>query len=184
MDLKEIMSVSGQAGLFKFVSQARNGIIVESFSDKKRSFISASTKVSALEDIAIFTEGEEVPLKQVFKKILSLEGEIILPEAGASPDLLKAFMEKVLPEYDHNRVYVSDIKKVVSWYQTLKEHDLLDFDEEDENSEAKGDAKDTDETDNAGSAKAAAKKPAADEDRGPAKVPGKKPAAKGGPASK
>ena len=60
MDLKEIMSVSGQGGLFKFVSQARNGIVVESFSDKKRSFVSAATKVSALEDIAVFTEKEEV----------------------------------------------------------------------------------------------------------------------------
>ncbi len=73
MDLKEIMSVSGQSGLFRFISQGRNGIIVESFTDKKRSFINASSKVSSLEDIAIFTSEEEVPLKQVLKSIFEHE---------------------------------------------------------------------------------------------------------------
>jgi len=129
MDLKEIMSVSGQGGLFKFVSQARNGVIVESFADSKRSFVSASTKISSLEEIAVFAVEKEVPLKEILKTIHSLEPEVAVPDPGSSADALKEFMEKVLPEYDRNRVYVSDIKKIVSWYGTLKANGLLEFEE-------------------------------------------------------
>jgi len=130
MDLKEIMSVSGQSGLFRFISQGRNGIIVEAFSDKKRSFINASSKVSSLEDIAIFTSEEEVPLKQVLKSIFELENGGPAPDPKSSPEELKAFMEKILPTYDHERVYVSDIKKLVTWYNTLLSLNMLSFEEE------------------------------------------------------
>jgi hypothetical protein len=130
MDLKEIMSVSGQSGLFRFISQGRNGIIVEAFSDKKRSFINASSKVSSLEDIAIFTSEEEVPLKQVLKSIFDLENGGAAPDPKSSPEELKAYMEKILPTYDHERVYVSDIKKLVTWYNTLLSLNMLNFDEE------------------------------------------------------
>lgn len=130
MDLKEIMSVSGQSGLFRFVSQGRNGIIVESFTDKKRSFISASQKVSSLGDIAVFTESDEVPLKEVLKKIHESQPGAPAPDTKSSPEMLRAFMEKILPEYDRDRVYVSDIKKLVTWYNTLLELKLLNFDEE------------------------------------------------------
>ncbi len=130
MDLKEIMSVSGHSGLFKFVSQGRNGIIVESFSDKKRMFVSASQKVSSLSDIAIFTDGGEVPLADVLKNIHTLEPGVPAPDAKSSPEELKKFMEKVLPSYDHERVYVSDIKKLVSWYNSLLDLNMLKFDEE------------------------------------------------------
>jgi hypothetical protein len=144
MDLKEIMSVSGHSGLFKFVSQGRNGIIVESFVDKKRMFVSASQKVSALSDIAIFTEGEEVPLKDVMKNIHNLMPGEHAPDAkAASPDDLKQFMEKILPEYDRNRVYVSDIKKLVTWYNALLDLNLLQFEEpvkETEQNESKDDS--------------------------------------------
>lgn len=130
MDLKEIMSVSGYSGLFRFVSQGRNGIIVESFADKKRMFVNATQKVSSLADIAIFTTGEEIPLKDVFKKIHEKNAEIQIPDPKSSPDELKKFMEEVLPEYDRDRVYVSDIKKLVSWYKSLAELNLLSFDNE------------------------------------------------------
>ena len=130
MDLKEIMSVSGQSGLFKFVSQGRNGIIVESFSDSKRSFVNASNKVSSLEDIAIFTDEEEVPLKKVFKSIFELTNGGAAPDSKASPDVLKGFMEKVLPNYDKARVYVSDIKKLVTWYNTLLSLKMITTEEE------------------------------------------------------
>src|SRR5665647_2784055 len=92
MDLKEIMSVSGQSGLFRFISQGRNGIIVESFSDKKRSFINASSKVSSLEDIAIFTSDEEVPLKQILKSIFEHENGGPAPDPKSSPDELKSYI--------------------------------------------------------------------------------------------
>jgi hypothetical protein len=130
MDLKEIMSVSGQSGLFRFVSQGRNGIIVESFADKKRSFVSTSHKVSSLGDIAIFTDGEEVPLKDVLKRIHELDTGVAVPDSKSSPDVLKKFMETILPNYDRERVYVSDIKKLVSWYNSLHELKLLNFEEE------------------------------------------------------
>lgn len=130
MDLKEIMSVSGQSGLFRFISQGRNGIIVESFSDKKRSFINSSSKVSSLEDIAIFTSEEEVPLKQILKSIFEHENGGPAPDPKSSPDELKAYMEKILPTYDHERVYISDIKKLVTWYNTLLSLNMLSFEEE------------------------------------------------------
>ncbi|MBN1924723.1 MAG: DUF5606 domain-containing protein [Prolixibacteraceae bacterium] len=129
MDLKEIMSVSGHSGLFRFISQGRNGIIVESFADQKRSFVSASQKVSSLADIAIFTDGEEIPLHDVFKSIYDLGAEAQVPDAKSSPEDLKKFLEKVLPNYDRDRVYVSDIKKLVAWYHSLKDLNLLNFDE-------------------------------------------------------
>jgi hypothetical protein len=130
MDLKEIMSVSGQSGLFRFISQGRNGIIVESFTDNKRSFVNTSQKVSSLGDIAIFTENDEVPLKDVLKKIHELQPGIPAPDHKSSPDSLREFMDKVLPDYDRARVYISDIKKLVSWYNTLLDHKLLNFEEE------------------------------------------------------
>ncbi len=130
MDLKEIMSVSGQSGLFRFVSQGRNGIIVESFTDKKRSFVNASSKVSSLEDIAIFTSEEEVPLKQVLKSIFEHEKGGSAPDPKSSPEELKAFMEKILPNYDQERVYISDIKKLVAWYNALLSLNMLSFEEE------------------------------------------------------
>jgi hypothetical protein len=130
MDLKEIMSVSGQSGLFRFVSQGRNGIIVESFSDKKRSFISANNKVSSLEDIAIFTDEKEVPLEEVFKKIYDLEQGKPAPDPKSSSDVLKNYLEKLLPNYDRERVYVSDIKKLISWYNILLSLNMFNFEEE------------------------------------------------------
>jgi len=129
MDLKEIMSVSGHSGLFRFISQGRNGIIVESFADQKRSFVSASQNVSSLADIAIFTDSEEVPLHDVFKNIYDLGTEALVPDAKSSPEELKKFLEKVLPNYDRDRVYVSDIKKLVTWYHAMKDLNLLNFDE-------------------------------------------------------
>lgn len=132
------MSVSGQSGLFKFISQGRNGIIVESLSDKKRTFINASHKVSPLSDISIFTGGDEVSLKDVFKTIQQLDEGTPVPDPKASPDKLRKFMETILPEYDRERVYVSDIKKLVAWYSELLKFNLLDFEEEaEQNEEAK-----------------------------------------------
>ncbi len=140
MELKEIMSVSGQTGLFRFISQARNGIIVESFTDKKRSFVSALTKVSSLEDIAVFTENEEVPLKDIFKTIDSLDSELAVPQTKALPDELKKFMEQILPDYDQSRVYVSDIRKIVNWYAILKANDLLKFESDNNATESDSDS--------------------------------------------
>jgi hypothetical protein len=130
--LKDILSISGHGGLFQFISQGRHGIIVESLETKKRMNASATTKISALEDIAIFTDTEDVALKDVFKAIYEKEdgGETISHKSSA--DELKSYFEEILPDYDRDRVYVSDIKKVFQWYNQLHKLEMLNFDEEEE----------------------------------------------------
>jgi hypothetical protein len=145
MALKDIMAISGMSGLFKFVSQGRNGIIVESLTDGKRTHVSASAKVSSLSDIAIFTNDSEKPLSEVLEIIKQMEksGPAISPKS--SNDELKSYFIKVLPTYDVERVYVSDIKKLVSWYNQLQVLGLLDFAEEVEEAvEGKADDKSAD----------------------------------------
>lgn len=130
MALKDIMAISGQPGLFKFVSQGRNGIIVESLTDGKRTHVSASAKVSALSDIAIFTNDGEKPLREVLEKIKEKEnGGPTIPHKSSNDELKKFFIQ-VVPDFDAERVYVSDIKKVVAWYNQLQTIGMLDFAEE------------------------------------------------------
>ncbi len=134
MNLKDILAISGYPGLFKYVSQAKNGIIVESLIDKKRMPAYASAKVSALEDIAIFTENAEVPLSEIFTKIFEKENGGLAIDAKSSQDKIIEYFETVLPDFDKKRVYTSDIKKVISWYNVLHGLNLLNLPEE-ENAE-------------------------------------------------
>lgn len=142
--LKDILSISGYGGLFKFISQGRTGIIVESLEDQKRMNASATAKISALEDIAIFTDTEDVALKDVFKAISEKESGGASINHKSSANELKDYFAEILPEYDRDRVYVSDIKKVVNWYNILQKLELLNFEEEEteetkeEKSEDKG----------------------------------------------
>ena len=103
MNLKEVLAISGQSGLFKFVAQSKNGVIVESLTDGKRSNASGSAKVSALGEIAIYTETDDLPLAQVFENIYKHTAgkEAISPKA--SPEELKKFFAAVLPEYDREK---------------------------------------------------------------------------------
>lgn len=142
MKLKDILAISGKGGLYKFISQGRNAIIVESFADKKRTSVYASTKVSSLEDIAIFTSTEDVPLADVLKKISDKENGGKTISHKSSPDELKGLFEEILPDYDRERVYVSDMKKVVNWYNLMHEYDLLNFEEEENEEENKETAED------------------------------------------
>ena len=130
MDLKGILSISGYPGLYKLVSQGKNSIIVESLETKKRMPAYATSKISALEDIAIFTEDEDILLKKVFKNIYDKEngGESISHKSSANE--LKEYFAEVLPEYDRDRVYVSDIKRLINWYNILHKMDILKFEEE------------------------------------------------------
>jgi hypothetical protein len=137
MKLKDILAISGKGGLYKFVSQGRNGIIVESFDDKKRTVVHSSAKVSALEDIAIFTDEEEVPLADVMKKLYEKENGKETISHKSSPDELKTLLQEILPDYDRDRVYVSDMKKLVQWYNILLKLDLLKPEEEDAEEEDK-----------------------------------------------
>jgi len=136
IQLKDILAISGKGGLFKFIAQARNGIVVESLEDQKRHVAPATARVSSLEDIAIFTLDEEVPLADIFFMIHEKsEGKETLSHKAAVDELKSQFKELV-PEYDEDRVYVSDIKKVFQWYNQLHQHQLLEvIDKEEEKEE-------------------------------------------------
>ncbi|MDR1866500.1 MAG: DUF5606 domain-containing protein [Bacteroidales bacterium] len=129
MALKDILVISGQGGLYRYVSKGKNHVIVENLSDGKRSTVSTASKISMLEDIAIFTEKEDAPLRTVFQKIQAREngGATI---SHKSPDAeLKRYFESVLPQYDRERVYMSDIRKVLMWYNALRDLGVTDFEE-------------------------------------------------------
>ncbi len=128
--LKDILSVAGKPGLFKMVSQAKSHVIVESLADGKRGPVHSYTKISALQDIAIYTMSDEVPLGDVFVKIYNMEGgkeTSVKPTSSANE--LKEYFEDVLPDYDQDKVYVSDIKKVIRWYNQLHAHNLVNPEE-------------------------------------------------------
>ena len=138
-DLSKILAISGQSGLFLYISQARNGAVVEALADKKRSSVGMSSKITSLADISIYTEDEEVKLQQVFLNMKDVLGEENAPSAKSAPEVLKSFFEKALPEYDRDRFYVSHMKKVVEWYNALKNYaslDFVDLDAETEEAEA------------------------------------------------
>ena len=128
--LKGILAISGQPGLFKVLTEGKNGVIVESLLTGKKQTAFASAKMSTLEDIAIYTTSEDFPLKEVFRKINELANGGPAITANSKPEDLKKYFEKVLPDYDRERVYVSDIKKVLTWFNLLQERGLLDFTEE------------------------------------------------------
>ena len=126
-DLSKILAISGQSGLYLYISQARNGAIVESLSDKKRSSVGMTSKITSLADISIYTDDEEVKLQDVFVSMKEVLGEADAPSSKSSADELKALFEKALPAYDRDRFYVSHMKKVVDWYNNLKKYASLDF---------------------------------------------------------
>lgn len=135
-DLKKIVSISGQPGLFLYVAQANRGLIVESLQTKRRMAVGASARVSALSDISVYTTSEEIPLRQVFENIHNLLGDEEPLSSKADPKQIKAFFEKALPDYDEDRFYVSHMKKVLDWYKALKDFASLDFEQEEETAEA------------------------------------------------
>ena len=125
MVLKDILSISGEPGLFKFIAQGKNAIIVEHLETKKRGSAFGSARVSSLEEISIFTEKEDMPLGKVFDLIFDKEKGGPAIDYKSDPEKLKAYFSEVLPEYDKDKVYVSDIKKVVHWYNILHSLNLL-----------------------------------------------------------
>ena len=126
-DLSKILAISGQSGLYLYISQARNGAIVEALSDKKRTSVSMTSKITSLADISIYTDDEEVKLQEVFVSMKEVLGDADAPSSKSSADELKALFEKALPTYDRDRFYVSHMKKVVDWYNNLKKYASLDF---------------------------------------------------------
>jgi len=120
MNVEGIISVSGKPGLYKVLGQTKNGVIVESLIDGKKSPISSSSKLSALQDIAIYTYTEDLPLADVLDKIRVKEGGAPSISHKSSAAVLSKYFKDILADYDEDRVYTSDIKKVISWYNTLQ----------------------------------------------------------------
>ncbi len=132
MDLSKILSIAGKPGLFQMISQSKSGLIVESLTDGRRIPAFSHERISSLEEISIFTETDDVPLKDVLLGIFKKEDGKKTISHKSSANELKALLISVLPDYDEERVYVSDIKKLINWYNQLVDKNLIDFEEEKE----------------------------------------------------
>jgi hypothetical protein len=161
MQLEKIISVSGKSGLFKIITQVKNGFIIEDITTKKKMSISNSSQVSLLDNVAMFTFEKEVSLFDIFENIAKDCDYKECISHKSSDVELKNFMDKALPNYDTNRVYVSDIKKLAQWYNILHQSEYITpesfaKDESEETSETAKEAKKEEKTEK----KTAAKKPA------------------------
>ena len=135
MDFSKILSISGKPGLHKMVGESKNGLIVESLTDGKKFPAFSHERISSLKEISIYTKTGDISLKDVLKKMKEIQdGKPVDNPKKASSSDLKALFEQFVPDYDKDAVYVSDMKKVFTWYNLLQEKDMLDFtDEEEEN---------------------------------------------------
>ena len=136
-DLQKIFAITGYPGLFRHLSQGRNGIIVESMLNGKRMNAGGSMRVTALSDVAIYTDTEELPLRDVLIKISEKLQSAAAIDHKSSLDELRKFFEEILPNYDRERFYPSHMKKVVEWYNLLQKNNLLDFANEEEEKKEK-----------------------------------------------
>ncbi len=128
MKMNEILAISGQPGLYRYVAQSTRGVIVESLTDGKRSNVSGSVNVSALSEISMFTEGEDIALANVFTNIYGVyEGKEAINHKESAEKIKEAFAA-ALPEYDRERVRVSDMKKCFAWYNALIKAGATSFD--------------------------------------------------------
>lgn len=131
-DLTKILSVSGQHGLFVYVAQARSGIIAENLADKKRTVINASSRISTLADISIYTSEGEMKLSDVFLAINKALAGAEAPSPKASEKEIVALFDAAVPDYDADRFYLSHMRKVLDWYEQIVKYASLDFVKEDE----------------------------------------------------
>ena len=132
MDLTKILSVAGKPGLHELVAQSKNGIIVQSLADKKRMPISATTNVSSLNDIAIYTFESEIPLREIFRNIFKKEDGKAGLSHKESSNAIFTYFNDIAPGFDDERVYVSDMKKVLQWYNILQGFGLVDLEVDEE----------------------------------------------------
>lgn len=140
MDINKILSIGGRPGLWQMKAQTRGGVLAESLIDGKKIPVNVKSNISMLGEISIYTYAEEVPLREVFQKIGEKEEfkKSINPKADKQE--LTAYFREILPNFDEDRVYPSDIKKVIQWYNTLVENGFttfVDADEEEDSSTTK-----------------------------------------------
>jgi len=146
MDLSKILSISGRPGLYKHVAQSKNSAVVESLEDGKRSSAFITEQMSSLNDISVFTTGEDIKLEDVFKKIHEKEEGKKAISHNASAAEIKTYFAEAIPEYDKERVYVSDIKKMIKWYNLLVEAGIMEFIEKEDKTEDSEDKKEAEKT--------------------------------------
>lgn len=137
IDLSGIISISGQPGLFKIIAQSKNGIIVEGLSDKKRLNVYASTKVSTLSDISMFTTADDKPIEEIMTSIFDKENGGVAIDNKSDDKAVEAYFGQVVPDYDKDRVYVSNMRKLFSWYNALQVSGNLKKKEENTDAEGK-----------------------------------------------
>ena len=128
MNFREIISVPGMSGLYKVVANNKTGFIVESLGDSKRTVISSSQRIMTLVDIAVYTAGGEIPLKDIFKKIQTAEGNKLKVDVKGDGQKMRDYFKKLVPDFEEDRVYTSDIKKMLTWFDMLAPQ--IDFSKE------------------------------------------------------
>jgi hypothetical protein len=153
MDLSEIVSVSGLGGLHRVVVQREDGLVVTPLGENKNRFVSKRKHTfTPLDGITVYTETDSVELKQVLQNMKKEEEDIRAPSPKkAGSEELKDYFREVLPEYDDERVYVSDIKKIIKWYNQLNEHGLIEVEDEEETGQQESDQESPDEKEDRGS---------------------------------
>jgi hypothetical protein len=131
MDLSKILAIAGKPGLYQLLSQTKTGFIVESLADGKRFPVFSHERVSSLGEISIFsTEKDDLPLRQVFRQMFEATSGQPGPEAGGDANAIRKFFTESVPTFDPERVYISDMKKAIGWFNLLLAKDMLDFSEE------------------------------------------------------
>lgn len=120
MSIKKILAISGKPGLYELKVQTRTGFVAESLTDGKRITVSLRSNVSLLSEIAVYTYSAEVRLAEIFKTIATKENDELAISHKESEDKLRSYFREILPEFDEDRVYTSDIKKILNWYNTLQ----------------------------------------------------------------
>ncbi len=146
MDLSEILAIAGKPGLYKMISQTSKGLIVESLETKKRFPVYSAHEISALAEISIYTYEDDVPLADVFKNLHTYLNDHELISPKSSKNKLSSFFSEVLPDYNEEQVYASDIKKIIQWYSALNNAGLMTFEEEDLTKEEGSEDKNKDES--------------------------------------
>lgn len=137
MKLKGIIAISGKPGLFKILSHAKGGVIVETVLDGKRTMASLTSTMSSLDDISMYTQTEELPLREIMRRIAEKQDNGQALDAKASTDAeLKEYFEAIVPDYDRERVYASHIRKLFHWYNLLQGAGMVSKEKEDEEEQA------------------------------------------------
>jgi uncharacterized protein YdaT len=127
-DLTKILSIGGHPGLFRYLAQSNGGVVVESMTDKTRKWMGPSARMTSLSDISVYTTMEdELKLQDIFTKMKEFLNDNPAPDPKSKADEMAGFFDKVIPQYDKDRFYPSHMKKVLDWYNILKEADALDF---------------------------------------------------------